>query len=158
MIRLKTIVVLTCLAALPALADEARLPVKPNAAWQEECASCHLAYPPSLLSAQNWRQMMQGLDRHFGANAGLDAKTRDEILAFLERNASTRWGRNSAESLRITDTPWFRRKHDEVPQRVWTDPKVKSAANCAACHRGAAQGNYDEDDLALPVVAGRLGR
>lgn len=144
-----------CLAALPALADGARIPTKPNAAWQEECTSCHLGYPPSLLSAQNWRQMMQGLDRHFGANAQLDAKTRDEILAFLESNASTKGSRSSAASLRITDTPWFRHKHDEVPQRAWSDPKVKSAANCAACHRGALQGNFNEHDVVLPVATWR---
>ncbi len=143
-----------CLAALPALADKLRLPATPNAAWQEECTSCHLGYPPSLLTAANWRQMMGSLDRHFGANARLDPGTRDQILVFLEQNASTKETRQSP-SLRISETPWFRHEHDEVPARAWSDPAVKSAANCGACHRGAAKGNYDEHDVVLPVAARR---
>lgn len=143
-----------CMAALPALADKMRLPATPNAAWQEECTSCHIGYPPSLLSAANWRQMMGSLDRHFGANAELDAKTRDEIRAFLEQNAATKESRQ-APSLRISETPWFVRKHDEVPTRAWSDPSVKSAANCSACHRDAGKGNYNEHQVVLPVAARR---
>lgn len=143
-----------CMAALPALADKMRLPATPNAAWQEECTSCHIGYPPSLLSAENWRQMMGGLDRHFGANAQLDARTRDGIQAFLERNASSKDTRRSP-SLRISETPWFVRKHDEVPARAWSDPSVKSAANCSACHRDAEKGNYNEHEVVLPVAARR---
>jgi hypothetical protein len=35
---------------------------------------------------------------------------------------------------RLTTTPWFQRKHREVPRADWTHAKVKSLANCAACH------------------------
>lgn len=147
-------VALLSMTALPAFADRSRLPATPNAAWQEECTSCHLGYPPSLLSAANWRQMMGSLDRHFGANAQLDARTRDEILAFLEQNAATKESRHSP-SLRISETSWFVRKHDEVPAQAWRDPSVKSAANCGACHRGADKGNYSEHDVVMPVAARR---
>jgi len=147
-------IALLSMAALPAFADRSRLPAAPNPAWQEECTSCHIGYPPSLLSAANWRQMMGSLDRHFGANAQLDARTRDEILAFLEQNAATKETRQS-RSLRISETPWFVRKHDEVPARAWRDPSVKSAANCGACHRGADKGNYNEHEVVLPVTARR---
>ena len=43
----------------------------------------------------------------------------------------------------------FVRKHREVPARLWHDPRVKSAANCEACHRGAVDGNYSEHDIAI---------
>ncbi|MGZ8268326.1 MAG: diheme cytochrome c, partial [Burkholderiales bacterium] len=37
--------------------------------WKAECSSCHVAYPPKLLSAQTWRRLMGGLDKHFGTDA-----------------------------------------------------------------------------------------
>ena len=45
--------------------------------WQTECGSCHMAFPPALLTQGNWNALMQELDTHFGVNAGLDEKTRD---------------------------------------------------------------------------------
>jgi nitrate/TMAO reductase-like tetraheme cytochrome c subunit len=143
------ILLMLSLTALPALADGNRMPAQVNAAWKDECGSCHVAYPPSLLSAANWRQMMGTLDRHFGANAQLDAKARDEILAFLETNAARKPSKASA-SLRITDTPWFAKEHDEVPAALWKDARVKSAANCGACHQDAERGDYRESNIALP--------
>lgn len=137
-------------ASMLAQADSARLPRDLNKTWLEECGSCHLAYPPSLLTAENWRAMMGSLDKHFGANATLDAKSAAEISAWLERNAA-RGDRNAAATLRITDTRWFQRKHHEVDARTWKDPKVKSAANCGACHPGAAKGLYEEDDIVIPM-------
>ncbi len=145
------------LLALPAAADESRMPAQVNAAWKEECGSCHVAYPPSLLSAANWRQMMGGLERHFGANAQLDAKARGEILAFLEANAARKQTKQSA-SLRITETPWFAKEHDEVPPALWKDARVKSAANCGACHREAERGDYSERNIVLPGYARRAGK
>ena len=134
------------------LADGPRMPPELDKTWLEECGSCHVAYPPSMLSADNWRRMMGGLDKHFGANASLDAPSAAKIGAFLERNASTRGERNASSTLRITDTRWFVREHDEVSPAIWRDPRVKNAANCIACHRGADRGQYDEHDIVIPVT------
>ena len=132
-----------------ALADSHKLAVPGNSKWQTECGSCHMAYPPQLLTAENWRQMMKGLDRHFGANATLDAKEGVEILAFLERYAA-RDQRYSANTLRITDTAWFQREHREVSNSVWTHAKVKSRANCTACHATAERGDWSEHSIRMP--------
>lgn len=144
-----------CLSAMPTLADDVRLPARTDPAWQEECGSCHIAYPPSLLAAGDWRAVMQGLDSHYGVNAGLDEATRGRIAAFLEANAAHGRKGMSAPNLRITQTGWFLHEHDEVPARVWSDPQVKGAANCAACHRYAQQGRFDEHAIRLPVAGGR---
>lgn len=155
----KLIAVMTlAVAVLPAYADDVRMPAKPNQVWQEECGSCHLAFPPSLLAAKDWRAMMQGLDKHFGVNATLDEPNRLDILAFLEANAARKPNKASAKSLRITETPWFVREHDEVPTRLWSDPRVNSAANCAACHRDAERGDYDEDGIRMPGATARSTR
>ena len=56
----------------------------------------------------------------------------------------------SAAPLRITETRWFVRKHDEVSQATWSRKSIGSAANCAACHRQAEQGVFDEDTVRIP--------
>ena len=132
-----------------ALADSHKLAVPGNPKWQTECGSCHMAYPPQLLTAENWRQMMKGLDRHFGANATLDAKENAEILAFLERYAA-RDQKYGANTLRISDTAWFQRKHREVSSAAWSHAKVKSRANCIACHVTAERGDWSEHSIRMP--------
>ena len=118
--------------------------------WKEECGSCHIAYPPRLLPASNWKQIMSGLDKHFGSDASLDQKTADHIAAFLERNAGRERASRTSSTLRITDTRWFRHEHDEISARTWNNPKVKSASNCEACHTGAANGDFSEHRVRIP--------
>jgi nitrate/TMAO reductase-like tetraheme cytochrome c subunit len=134
--------------SMSALADS-RVGTARNATWQGECGSCHVAYPPSLLPAESWRAVMAGLDKHFGVDASVDARTAAEIGAFLERNAGRSRGATKPV-LRITDTAWFRHEHDEIGAGVWKNPKVKSPANCAACHGGAERGNFNEHDVRVP--------
>lgn len=132
-----------------AYAEGGRLAVPDNTKWKEECSSCHIAYPPKLLTADNWRKMMGGLDKHFGANAELDAKDNKEILDFLVRNAGS-GDRHSAASLRITDTAWFRREHREVSPKEWVHPEVKNRSNCSACHQNVARNIWSERDIRVP--------
>ena len=120
-----------------------------GAKWKAECGSCHMAYSPELLPAASWSRIMAGLDRHFGTDASLDAASAAEIGAFLERNAGRRLGAGEG-TLRITETRWFQHKHDEVAATTWSNPRVKSAANCAACHGGAARGDFDEHRVRIP--------
>ena len=119
------------LAALPAAADEPRLP--PDPTYKAECGSCHVAYPPKLLPAPSWQQLMQRLDRHFGSDASLDAKAQDEISRYLAANAGRRDAPPGAEP-RITETRWFRKEHGAV----------KNPADCLACHKGAEKGIYED--------------
>lgn len=120
-----------------------------NPSWKAECGSCHVAFPPQLLSAPAWRSLMAGLDRHFGTDASLDPAAAKEIGAFLDANAG---GGRRAEpgTLRITETRWFRHEHDEVPASAWKRPSIGSAANCAACHRSAEQGDFRERNIRIP--------
>ena len=119
--------------------------------WKAECGSCHVAFPARLLPADSWKTMMGSLDKHFGTDASLDAASTSEILAFLEKNASRRKTEPSPKPiLRITETRWFQSEHDEVPPRLWKDPRVKTAANCAACHTKADTGDFNEHNIRLP--------
>ena len=114
-------------------AESGKLPVADSTKWKEECGTCHVAYPPNMLSADNWQALMGSLDKHFGANATLESNENKKILGFLKRHAGS-GERYSATSLRISDTPWFRREHRSISSKEWINPEVKSRSNCSACH------------------------
>jgi hypothetical protein len=150
LLSLAALAFLASFQAPPALAEDGDMPTAPgNPVWRSECGSCHVAYPPGLLTAPDWRRIMAGLERHFGSDASLDDKTRRQILAFLEHHAS-RSGRHASPDGRITTTAWFRSEHRELPASVWRGGRVKSAARCEACHAGAAEGRYGEREIRLP--------
>lgn len=140
----------TIFVSATTLADDMDLNVPKNKTWQEECSSCHIAYPPQLLTADNWQRMMSTLDKHFGENAELDAADNKIITAFLKRYAGY-GARHSAKSLRISKTSWFTNEHDEVPSSAWKNTAIKSAANCTACHIDAAKGDWSEDGVSMPA-------
>lgn len=151
---MKTLIPALLLAiSLPALADRLPLPADTPASYRAECGSCHLPYPPGLLAANDWQRLLSGLETHFGSDASLGAEERQAIATFLSRHAgsSSRLG-EAGNPPRISQTPRFVRKHREVPARFWRDPRVKSAANCEACHRGAANGHFGEHDIAIPEL------
>ncbi len=136
--------------SIPARAGESRYAAG-NDRWQAECASCHITYPPKFLPAVSWQRLMAGLDKHFGADASVEAIAAAEISRFLETNAARGKRAQQGEgTLRITETDWFTRKHDEVPAGAWSRPEVRSAANCAACHSLAERGDFDERNIRIP--------
>ena len=141
-------VAIAAVLAVDAAASE-RSGSPPPAAWRSECGSCHVAYPPRLLPASSWRTLMASLDRHFGADASLDAVTSAAILAYLEANAGRDEG-GYPPLTRITETRRFRHKHAEIASAVWTRQAVGSRANCSACHRGAEQGDFSERAVRIP--------
>ena len=151
---MKTITFIALLAcAFPALADRVAMPAKTPASYTAECSSCHIAYQPSLLSAKDWRIIMDNLDKHFGTDTTVDRKIGQEIKAFLERHGGDpRHIGRTANPPRISESMHFVRHHHDVPSKFWRDPRVKSAANCEACHREAAKGIYSESDIAIPEL------
>ena len=140
------------LASSPAFAAKMTMPADAPASYEAECASCHMAYPPALLSEQSWKNVMSGLSKHFGTDASVDAKTQTEITSWLIKNAATRQKYSeTAPENRITKTSWFIRKHDEVRADVWKRVSIKSPANCGACHINAAKGIFSENNIKIPA-------
>jgi Dihaem cytochrome c len=144
---------LLALLALPAVADgekrRASAPMPPAVA--QECGGCHLAYPAWLLPAASWQALAGDLKHHYGSDASLDAATTGLIGSWLAANAANgKRARETPPEHRITRSAWFQREHREVAPAVWARPAVKSAANCGACHGGAAQGDFDEHAIHIP--------
>lgn len=144
------------LAASQAYAAGDKANLAPQAKWEVECGSCHIAYPARFLTPETWQRLMDSLDRHFGDNASLDPATTREITEYLKRNASGSTSRSS-RSMRISDTAWFTRTHHEVSSRAWTDPAIKSRANCTACHIDATRGDWSEHSVRMPRGLGGEG-
>jgi hypothetical protein len=139
-----------------------RVTAADNPVYREECGSCHMAYPPGLLPARSWDRIMNGLQDHFGDNAELDAATGAEITRYLVDNSAdrseSRHSRNllrtlapDSAPLRITDTPYIRHEHSELPaMAVAGNPDVRSLSNCNACHTQAEQGSFSESEVRIP--------
>lgn len=139
-----------------------------NPIYQEECGACHMAYPPGLLPSASWRRIMNELEDHFGESAELDEQTTQILTGFLDENAADRSNyrrsramMNKIQSpdglapLRITDLPYFRHEHDEIPQRIIKLPEVGSLSQCNACHLNAERGSFNEHEISIKGVGRR---
>ncbi len=130
--------------------------------YLNECGACHFAYQPGLLPAASWEQVMANLSDHFGENAELPAAEVKSIRNYLLNNAAGRVSARLPEKMlqgsnakttviRITETPYFKRKHDEIPLRVVkNNPKIGSFSRCDACHTRAADASFDEHEVNIP--------
>lgn len=128
--------------------------------YEEECGSCHMAYPAALLPQRSWRKIMSTLDEHFGDNAELDSETHKTIAEYLDssknQSASKRLKklhkgvRQNNTPMRITELPYFKHEHDGIPDIVKTNPKVGSLSQCNRCHKDALTGGFDEHEIFIP--------
>lgn len=131
-----------------------------NPVYKQECSSCHFLYLPGLLPARSWVRIMDNSDKHFGDNLALDEQTKKEILAYLTANSSektnTEWGQKITKSAanttpeRITDVPWIQKEHRKLDRNVFKRPSIGSFSNCGACHKTAAEGDFEEDNVSVP--------
>ncbi len=128
----------------------------PDPTYVKECSACHIAYPAQFLPKRSWDRILGSLDKHFGENATLSSKSLTSIKAYLEGHAADSADANprilrdvAATQIpaRITEMPFWTHIHGRLLARHAFDaPKVKSASNCTACHRGAANGHFGDDD------------
>ncbi len=95
---------------------------------KKECGDCHEPYSPRDLPDGSWRAIMSNLSNHFGEDASLDDNKRRHITAYLTSNAG---GRGNA-GVRITQTSWFNRAHNEVGYQMRR--RVKTMGKCSGCH------------------------
>lgn len=132
-----------------------------NSLWREECGACHLAFHPSLLPARSWKLMMQEQASHFEEDLYLEQDTVKEIETFLVENAAEQglteaaWKINRSipkteTLLRITETPYWIKKHQDISDVVWKHPKVNGKVDCAGCHLDAEAGTFEDAAMHLP--------
>ncbi len=139
--------------------------VKPveNRLYINECGACHFAYQPGLLTEKSWVKLMSDLDNHFGVDASLLKEDLITLSTYLknnsaEKNMNYKRSRKIAYSIQrldaypiaITKVPYFKKEHNEIPNRLIKQEKVKGLFNCTACHTTAKKGIYSERDILIP--------
>lgn len=135
--------------------------------YLKECGTCHFAYSPGLLPARSWVRQLERMERHFGETIKLDAQTRAHLGDYLTKNAADvspfEGSRTLMERIRPADTPYrfshvplLREMHTVIWEVINTKNKVKvrSLANCGACHQRAAEGSFGNDELYIPGLTG----
>jgi hypothetical protein len=132
--------------------------------YEEECGSCHFPFQAGFLPAASWRELMQGLQDHFGENAELSNEDTQRIRQFLLAHSADQVKgeipgkviyslRYSPNPKRITDTAFFRHEHREIPPAMLRQQEREiSFSNCDSCHTRALQGSYNEHEIHIPGV------
>lgn len=152
----------TAIAALTALPGRRVPSATLDPVFALQCGACHLAFPPSLAPAATWDGILADLQHHFGADATLSPEQIAQIRTWVDDNAAGRWdtlpshllGVAAADgSLRITDTPGWRRRHRDIADAVFAAKPVYRRSNCSACHADAATGLFAPQDIAIPDMA-----
>ncbi|RJP87278.1 MAG: hypothetical protein C4518_12305 [Desulfobacteraceae bacterium] len=135
------------------------LPVT-NPNYSNECGACHFAYPPGLLPSASWREIVAGLENHFGEEVAIDTESKNILIQYLESNAADTSKTELSEKimrgidgqtlLRITELSYIIKKHHDIEPSVFKRPSIGSLSNCAACHKGAETGDFDDDRIVMP--------
>ncbi len=146
----------TDLAAKPGLG----VPQEPlDPTYADECSACHVAYHPSLLPQKSWSLLMADLSNHFGEDASLDPATTsaltDWLLAHAAESADTKPARvfhtqNPQKPFTLTQTPFWKTTHKNIPEDTFTRPPVYDNGNCQACHSDAASGRFFPGNISIP--------
>jgi nitrate/TMAO reductase-like tetraheme cytochrome c subunit len=135
-----------------AIADKLLMPAKVLPAYKNECASCHMAYPPAMLSKPAWQRIMGSLEKHYGTDASVDAVTERQIGTWLQaEGGSYKRVEASSPADRLSTTQWFEKKHRKIEKTVWTRKSINGKAQCQACHQGAEIGDFEDDRVRIPL-------
>ena len=129
--------------------------------WRDECGSCHLAFHPNLLPARSWGKIMAEQSTHFGTDLAFDGEIKEAVRKFLLQNAAENSHTEAAfkilrslgpevTPLRVTETPYWVRKHEEITAGDWALPQVKNKINCGACHLDAEAGTFEDAAMRIP--------
>lgn len=132
-----------------------------NTLWREECGECHFAFHPTLLPERSWRRIFAEQHEHFGEDLDLDDDTLMELLAFHIKYSSESGLIEPARKIlyytptneiptQVTETHYWKIKHKDIDPKYWKHEKVRTKANCSACHLDADRGTYEDSDMRLP--------
>jgi hypothetical protein len=130
-------------------------------AWQTECGSCHMAYHPTLLASRSWEKLLQQQHQHFGEDLYLDDTTLANFRIYATVNSADRGltepsrkimeSMDTAETpLRITETRYWRQKHDDIAAEIWQQDNINGKGQCDACHSDAGQGWFEDSRMQIP--------
>ena len=127
--------------------------------YADECGACHMAYHPSLLPRRSWQSLLTGLADHFGEDASLPETTLEGIRTYVMANAAEAFDTKPAHMLArvnlempftLTETPFWKRVHGDLPAAVFERATIGAKGNCQACHRDADSGLFYPGNINIP--------
>lgn len=134
--------------------------------YRKECGACHFAYMPGLLPARSWARVLERLTDHFGESLELPADVHAHLREYLAANAADKVPDRGAAVLlerldpdktpgRVTEVPHIFKSHIIVREvfKINAAVKVRTLANCDACHQKAAEGSFALRDLLVPGLS-----
>ncbi|MAC83250.1 MAG: hypothetical protein CL624_03855 [Arcobacter sp.] len=130
---------------------------KQNELFVSECASCHTLYPPTTLPKKSWIKLMSDLENHFGDDASLDKEDNSLILSFLVENSAETSTMEASKKIldsignkdiiAISQTTFWKKRHKDIDSSVFKNNKIKSKANCKACHTDIEKGLIEDENI-----------
>ncbi len=128
--------------------------------YQNECNSCHLAYQPGLLPASSWMKVMDGLSNHFGEEIILTKNQVKSLKNYTKKFAANRsqairskkvmTSLQGAKPIQVMEVPYIKDFHKNIEKDVISRKKIRSLANCEACHISASAGLYYDKHIFIP--------
>ncbi len=133
-----------------------------HTALLDECASCHILYPPAMLPKHSWKKLMANLAEHFGDDASIDEETAKTIETFLVANSAEASSKEYAyyffksiekkDIISVTETEYWKMKHKEIEKSLFESKKVRTKANCKACHPNIENALIEDHEIKVPKV------
>lgn len=116
-----------------------------------------LYIPPNLLPKKSWEILMSDLENHFGDDASLSVEDTKNILDYLLKNSAETSTMQASlnflnsigdkDIIAMSQTDFWKRKHKEIPEELFSHPDIKSKANCKACHTDIEKGLLENENI-----------
>ncbi|WP_044419284.1 cytochrome c [Halarcobacter anaerophilus] len=100
---------------------------------------------------------MSDLENHFGDDASLSEEDTKNILDFLLENSAEKSTKEvsvkvlnsigNKDIIAITQTSFWKKEHKDIPKELFKNEKIKSKANCKACHTDIEKGLIEDDKI-----------
>ena len=104
--------------------------------YLENCATCHIGVPPSVLPAHTWRDLLQDA-QHYGVEIKpLIDPPRRLVWNYLQ-TFSRQVAVDEKVPYRVSESQYFKVLHPKVAL-----PRKLNLSSCATCHPGVSQFNF----------------
>ena len=151
---------LFCTACADDDSGKGYLPSVDNTTYKDECGACHFTYQPGLLPYGSWEKILAALDDHNGESLDISPESKVMIAEYLKTNAAEHSSAKRSVKilkslkgqtpLRITETPYIQKKHDDIKPDVFKRESIGFRSNCPACHTTAKDGIFKERYVKIP--------
>ncbi len=59
---------------------------------------------------------------------------------------------NKDRIIAVSETPYWKKRHNEIKKEIFKSKRVRSKANCKACHKDIEKGMIEDYQIKIPKV------